>query len=126
MRRRHPRATRTDPLFPYTTLFRSAVGRRQAPQSLEDDLPAGPIAEKGPALRERVRTAAGAADDVGLFGRIAPHFHGVEAAFPHLMAVEGEADDGRAPPERCIKPGLQRKDARTTRGETVHGMSPGL
>src|SRR3546814_7755250 len=27
MRRRPPRSTRTDPLFPYTTLFRSAVSR---------------------------------------------------------------------------------------------------
>src|SRR3546814_3200406 len=30
MSRRHPRSTRTDTLFPYTTLFRSAVGRPRA------------------------------------------------------------------------------------------------
>src|SRR3546814_16097634 len=30
MIRRPPRSTRTDTLFPYTTLFRSAVGRRHA------------------------------------------------------------------------------------------------
>src|SRR3546814_10097521 len=30
MIRRPPRSTRTDPLFPYTTLFRSALGRWRA------------------------------------------------------------------------------------------------
>src|SRR3546814_3996623 len=31
MIRRPPRSTRTDTLFPYTTLFRSAIGRRSMP-----------------------------------------------------------------------------------------------
>src|SRR3546814_4530315 len=31
MIRRPPRSTRTDPLFPYTTLFRSVHGRRSGP-----------------------------------------------------------------------------------------------
>src|SRR3546814_5771987 len=31
MIRRPPRSTRTDTLFPYTTLFRSHLGRREAP-----------------------------------------------------------------------------------------------
>src|SRR3546814_5082047 len=30
MIRRHPRSTRTDPLFPYTTLFRSWIGQHQS------------------------------------------------------------------------------------------------
>src|SRR3546814_6028468 len=34
MIRRPPGSTRTDTLFPYTTLFRSAVGRGAAPQDL--------------------------------------------------------------------------------------------
>src|SRR3546814_7799552 len=33
MIRRPPRSTRTDPLFPYTTLFRSAIARRQVIRS---------------------------------------------------------------------------------------------
>src|SRR3546814_9738215 len=38
MIRRRPRSTRTDTLFPYTTLFRSAVGlRRQGGQSPDED-----------------------------------------------------------------------------------------
>src|SRR3546814_12391450 len=32
MRRRPPRSTRTDTLFPYTTLFRSAAHRADAPE----------------------------------------------------------------------------------------------
>src|SRR3546814_12421214 len=42
MIRRPPRSTRTDTLFPYTTLFRSAVGRADAVavicEGLRDDL----------------------------------------------------------------------------------------
>src|SRR3546814_8198518 len=34
MRRRPPRSTRTDTLFPYTTLFRSHRQRRQQPQQV--------------------------------------------------------------------------------------------
>src|SRR3546814_15860728 len=33
MIRRPPRSTRTDTLFPYTTLFRSRDGRRRAPRA---------------------------------------------------------------------------------------------
>src|SRR3546814_6940653 len=51
MRRRPPRSTRTDTLFPYTTLFRSYVRRTvigegafppHAPCHLADDPPVGP------------------------------------------------------------------------------------
>src|SRR3546814_9464172 len=35
MIRRPPRSTRTDTLFPYTTLFRSCTRRRPAPHSME-------------------------------------------------------------------------------------------
>src|SRR3546814_17390944 len=35
MIRRPPRSTRTDPLFPYTTLFRSAFGQRRRGQPTE-------------------------------------------------------------------------------------------
>src|SRR3546814_8919354 len=50
MIRRPPRSTRTDTLFPYTTLFRSAVrgdGARQGPVAAEDhsEIPAAPVAQ---------------------------------------------------------------------------------
>src|SRR3546814_10785778 len=35
MRRRPPKSTRTDTLFPYTTLFRSAMSRDDDPQALQ-------------------------------------------------------------------------------------------
>src|SRR3546814_4730569 len=37
MRRRPPRSTRTDTLFPYTTLFRSVLGQEQVRHRLADD-----------------------------------------------------------------------------------------
>src|SRR3546814_19956139 len=39
MIRRPPRPTRTDTLFPYTTLFRSVVAEEVAVQSAADELP---------------------------------------------------------------------------------------
>src|SRR3546814_9358672 len=57
MIRRPPRSTRTDTLFPYTTLFRSAAGRflGAVVRAVPDD---------GAAFRSR-RRAAGAADAAG-------------------------------------------------------------
>src|SRR3546814_8834290 len=52
MRRGQPRSTRTDTLFPYTTLFRSRDGGRLPRRSIE----AGPAA---PARREAGGAAAG-------------------------------------------------------------------
>src|SRR3546814_16215509 len=46
MIRRPPRSTRTDPLFPYTTLFRSAVPRHHRPERLP-----GQVGGIGAALR---------------------------------------------------------------------------
>src|SRR3546814_17866844 len=42
MRRRPPRSTRTDTLFPYTTLFRSKAGRGRTPHSLDRMIDAAP------------------------------------------------------------------------------------
>src|SRR3546814_16615718 len=53
MRRRPPRSTRTDTLFPYTTLFRSAQHRRVDPRRVltaEQILrPARPLSQRRPA-----------------------------------------------------------------------------
>src|SRR3546814_14844051 len=46
MRRRPPRATRTDTLFPYTTLFRSAVHARMQANGL-GEAAARPLVERG-------------------------------------------------------------------------------
>src|SRR3546814_12843783 len=55
MRRRPPRSTRTDTLFPYTTLFRSA---RLRDSGTNDDT-AGQVGEK---LREEIATCRAAVD----------------------------------------------------------------
>src|SRR3546814_9885571 len=48
MIRRPPRTTRTDTLFPYTTLFRSPARGRHRPAAVEDALRAGPELGLGP------------------------------------------------------------------------------
>src|SRR3546814_2348887 len=45
MIRRPPRSTRTDTLFPYTTLFRSGTGRHRLPDRLAEDQ--GAVLEAG-------------------------------------------------------------------------------
>src|SRR3546814_5257940 len=50
MKRRPPRSTRTDTLFPYTTLFRSPA-RSACASSMESQPPAGPPAADGPERR---------------------------------------------------------------------------
>src|SRR3546814_2853880 len=69
MIRRPPRSTRTDTLFPYTTLFRSAVDRiggrlqpRDADRRGAADRP-GPVAGRG--VRAPVRRMAGADGESG-------------------------------------------------------------
>src|SRR3546814_5969659 len=49
MRRRPPRSTRTDTLFPYTTLFRASAVQADLPK---DDLGLGPQAEPEPPVAD--------------------------------------------------------------------------
>src|SRR3546814_11094332 len=49
MLRRPPRSTRTDTLFPYTTLFRSVVLPHH------DDVAIGKLGDRGPRIRARRR-----------------------------------------------------------------------
>src|SRR3546814_2602278 len=62
MRRRPPRSTRTDTLFPYTTLFRSAglVGEMRHPGRVERVIEAGEqhVARRGGIEGELVRCGA--------------------------------------------------------------------
>src|SRR3546814_16591046 len=62
MIRRPPRSTRTDTLFPYTTLFRSGRGRRR-PDRLEQ--PPRPRATRRRGGRSQNRAASGRAQGVG-------------------------------------------------------------
>src|SRR3546814_3241552 len=55
MIRRPPRSTRTDTLFPYTTLFRSGGGRTRFDRSRSAAVQHG----AGPGLDRRARTCAG-------------------------------------------------------------------
>src|SRR3546814_15914480 len=112
MIRRPPRSTRTDTLFPYTTLFRSAYraeGRRRhtrgaAGTALRDDKPAfgqGQPERRGPYIR---------CDRLGRRGR-KPQFHqprarirpltGVVDGPPVTSAISAPATCLAAPPRIC-------------------------
>src|SRR3546814_5296268 len=55
MIRRPPRSTRTDTLFPYTTLFRSAVGKLiRVGRARGDQIGEGDIAQTTPSLSRRL------------------------------------------------------------------------
>src|SRR3546814_12691849 len=82
MIRRPPRSTRTDTLFPYTTLFRSACGIDQAAtvtlQRALDRIPGGGVA----AVFQRRRRPRGAALDMQVGGGDQPafgHHHGLRS-----------------------------------------------
>src|SRR3546814_2829547 len=89
MIRRPPRSTRTDTLFPYTTLFRSD---REALETLFDQ-------EGGDALRSRRAVGLGVDDEgIGL-GRVGdPEFGAVEdvAIIAAGLRLEFHRDDVRA------------------------------
>src|SRR3546814_2683466 len=66
MIRRPPRSTRTDTLFPYTTLFRSAFLRRDRVQRLDEDrVQLGPVAARHLDVQQQHRRVA--------FGRSEEH-----------------------------------------------------
>src|SRR3546814_9864375 len=95
MIRRPPRSTRTDTLFPYTTLFRS---RWRRPSVAALDAAAGPWLAPDPALAERMRAfldGLGPGLKVGISWRSMrltemrnAHYPGLAALAP-LLAVPG-------------------------------------
>src|SRR3546814_7905195 len=95
MIRRPPRSTRTDTLFPYTTLFRSAdrlvhqlVGGQQVEvEILLDDRQAG--------TRQRHRFGPDARRDVGKFDAVARGLHRELALVLHqrlAIVIDGDRD----------------------------------
>src|SRR3546814_1410873 len=63
MIRRPPRSTRTDTLFPYTTLFRSQVGAGRPGQPLAGRLLGPPEAPRAGRLHPRLPRRGGAGED---------------------------------------------------------------
>src|SRR3546814_18949733 len=87
MVRRPPRATRTDTLFPYTTLFRS------------DHFPRGPVADclapagTGHAGRARAFEQDALDHDSGVHGEIGPRLRGIEVGHRGREARAGALGD---------------------------------
>src|SRR3546814_10622816 len=88
MIRRPPRSTRTDTLFPYTTLFRSLYG------ALEPGRPPGSIgdvdAELGAGTTEAVAVKLGAVvhHDGGRQALAGPDILDVRILLPHILLVQ--------------------------------------
>src|SRR3546814_4553088 len=94
MIRRPPRSTRTDTLFPYTTLFRSAVGaddaRRGGAQFGQDEQKGFAEREGGVGLDQKARARQVSDDDRGLGRRRARRDVEPQGAPPHPPAVGGQ------------------------------------
>src|SRR3546814_10349410 len=90
MRRRPPRSTRTDTLFPYTTLFRSQTGQRIAHRGVDMRAPFIHVAERR--ARQQSAPRAGMARSLALI--IAVEEKGiavVEQAIARRMVAQHEA-----------------------------------
>src|SRR3546814_18993221 len=108
MIRRPPRSTRTDTLFPYTTLFRSREDRFQGVGKV-DALLRGLPAHRGDG-RARAGDAALRPDEAGRPARTAPR----RAALRR----------GATPPGKCARHALQPRrlpDTAAARGASTHG-----
>src|SRR3546814_15911636 len=102
MIRRPPRSTRTDTLFPYTTLFRSgdhrhALPRRSGrPGDLRSRLDLGPrvVPAEAPALPRDVRVLPGHAASPSLRPAHGPRLEGAHPARPGLAPAAGHDQRG--------------------------------
>src|SRR3546814_2111462 len=96
MIRRPPRSTRTDTLFPYTTLFRSAVGRRDIALRHE---------HLGHALAVIDVHLAAEGFDVecllGIWGRVGFHRRAIGDAASRRKSARFPPRSSRAPPRRA-------------------------
>src|SRR3546814_1674122 len=115
MIRRPPRSTRTDTLFPYTTLFRSglALGRFEQRGALAD------------ALFERLVGPAQAALDAAEFGDVGVRGH--EAAAGHRVAADlDDAAVGHHPLGQVRTAGAHERQAPLQRAfQVAAGRPPG-
>src|SRR3546814_9449549 len=114
MIRRPPRSTRTDTLFPYTTLFRSADAaaaartrppRRRPGELLTDRRAAAPRRQDRPALRRRAGAAVPGAPRRAVVPQPPePAGADAEAAFPGLRAARQPARRHAATHRRRPRP----------------------
>src|SRR3546814_4977572 len=112
MIRRPPRSTRTDTLFPYTTLFRSAAARARAraARGRAGAVPGGRRAPPGRRFRRWRRVRAGEGDHARRPGRLGRtctrngHDRGVETRMAPTHRVAGAAAASRTAAGRARPP----------------------
>src|SRR3546814_16603146 len=110
MRRRPPRSTRTDTLFPYTTLCRAVFELRHAAAGRIDDLGLDAVAGQHPAGGDADRRAVVVGEAGGIEQRLAPETGGGAVDFRYFGGGLG----GK-------RPGLVlRQDRKSTRLNSSH------
>src|SRR3546814_4296042 len=114
MIRRPPRSTRTDTLFPYTTLFRSARGPHRQDQALEGGARQGPAgAEEAPQHEPDVGRGDGGAQ--------LPRLAASDSVEEALEGQEGPEPRRAGAERRSLRPGQgQGADRRVPRGTDPH------
>src|SRR3546814_6827927 len=94
MVRRPPRSTRPAALFPYTTLFRSALRRDQSPRSLQQLVSLEGIEELGQRFGQPTIDQLGDVHPQGLWDRLAAelpdHRAQLELVVEHQAVVDAE------------------------------------
>src|SRR3546814_13696105 len=129
MIRRPPRSTRTDTLFPYTTLFRSIVGAQ--PQRRRDEALAVLVREFGQRGADRAIGGNPACDDEGARPRTGGERDAaaVDEAVDHrLLERGGEVGDAMIAQrggtrDRALEPGegeMRFEDRKSTRLNSSH------
>src|SRR3546814_14499255 len=106
MIRRPPRSTRTDTLFPYTTLFRSGEEAASDLLRLQDALPPVPF----DTIREAMRASFGQPLDA-LFTAIDPTPIGAASI---AQVHRATTTDGRQVAVKVLRPGIEKEFARDT------------
>src|SRR3546814_4327757 len=111
MRRRPPRSTRTDTLFPYTTLFRSLALQRRPPRQLD----ALGLAQLGlERLRDLVQAIDAGPDVVAVLRRFDVVGARVERRLEHRVGIAraGGVADEAEPVETVADAARDRKSTR--------------
>src|SRR3546814_14832505 len=105
MIRHTPRSTRTDPLFPYTTLFRSHPDAGAQLDHVQ------------PAIVDVLAVEGDGARHPGALDRVV---HPVEAAQEGRLAAAGRSDQGQHLVLRDIDPDAVERDRKSTRLNSSH------
>src|SRR3546814_2007044 len=115
MIRRPPRSTRTDTLFPYTTLFRSPQGRRRPAMNNDGRIDSPASATRSP------KRPSGGDDIVGLLQHLTSQ--GTHLAQEQVKLVQAEVREGIEDLKAAIGAMLGRSEEHTSELQSLMRIS---